>query len=154
MAIGEKTLVLNRKARHEYFIDETFEAGIELKGSEVKSIRMGKVNFKDGYIMIKGGEAYLSSSHISPYDKGSIYNPEPERDRKLLLHKRQIMYLLGVSQRDGMTIIPLRMYLKKGKVKLEIAVARGKKLYDKRSSKKETDAKRQMDRALSNRQRY
>jgi SsrA-binding protein len=154
MAEGEKTLVLNRKARHEYFIDETFEAGIELQGSEVKSCRMGKANFKDGYISIKNGEAYLVSSHISPYEKGSAYNPDPDRDRRLLLHRRQINYLNVMAQKDGMTLIPLRLYLTKGIVKLEIGVARGKKLYDKRDSKKEADAKRQMDRAMSRNQKY
>lgn len=154
MAQGEKTLVQNRKARHDYFIDETFEAGIELQGSEVKSCRMGKVNFKDGHISIRNDEAFLVSSHISPYEKGSMYNPEPERDRKLLLHKKQIRYLNEVSLKDGMTLIPLRLYLKRGKVKLGIGVARGKKMYDKRGSKKEADAKRQMDRAMSRKQRY
>ena len=154
MAEGEKTLVLNRKARHEYFIDETFEAGLELQGSEVKSCRMGKANFKDGYINIKNGEAFLVSSHISPYEKGSAYNPDPDRDRRLLLHKKQINYLNVMAQKDGMTLIPLRLYLTKGKVKLEIGVARGKKLYDKRDSKKEADAKRQMDRAMSRKQKY
>ena len=154
MAEGEKTLVLNRKARHDYFIDDTYEAGIELKGSEVKSCRMGKANFKDGYINIKNNEAFLVSSHISPYEKGSMYNPDPDRDRKLLLHKREIRQLYEVTQKDGMTLIPLRLYLKKGKVKLEVGVARGKKLYDKRDSKKEADAKRQMDRAMSRNQRY
>ncbi len=154
MAEGEKTLVLNRKARHDYFIDDTYEAGIELKGSEVKSCRMGKANFKDGYINIKNNEAYLVSSHISPYEKGSMYNPDPDRDRKLLLHKREIRQLYEVTQKDGMTLIPLRLFLKKGKVKLEVGVARGKKLYDKRDSKKEADAKRQMDRAMSRNQRY
>lgn len=153
MAQGEKTVALNRKARHEYFIEETFEAGIELLGSEVKAIRQGKVNFKDGYINIVNGEAFLFSSHISPYEKGSLYNPEPDRDRRLLLHKKEIMYLMGVTQRQGMTIIPLRMYLKKGKVKLEIGVAQGKKLYDKRQSKANSDAKRQMQRAFANKQR-
>ena len=154
MAQGEKTLVLNRKARHDYFIDDTYEAGIELKGSEVKSCRMGKVNFKDGYINVKNNEAYLVSSHISPYEKGSMYNPDPDRDRKLLLHKREIIQLYEVTKKDGMTLIPLKLYLKKGKVKLEIGVARGKKSYDKRDSKKEADAKRQMDRAMSRNQRY
>ena len=154
MAEGEKTLVLNRKARHDYYIDDTYEAGIELQGSEVKSCRMGKANFKDGYINIKNNEAYLVSSHISPYEKGSMYNPDPDRDRKLLLHKKEIRQLNEVAQKDGMTLIPLRLYLKKGRVKLEIGVARGKKLYDKRDSKKEADAKRQMDRAMSRNQRY
>ena len=154
MAEGEKTLVLNRKARHDYFIDEAFEAGIELQGSEVKSCRMGKITFKDGYINIKDNEAFLVSSHISPYEKGSMYNPEPERDRRLLLHKKEIRHLYEVTQKDGMTLIPLRLYLKNGKVKLEIGVARGKKAYDKRDSKKEADAKRQMDRAMSRNQRY
>ena len=154
MAEGEKVLVQNRKARHDYFIDETFEAGIELQGSEVKSCRMGKVNFKDGYISIRNDEAFLVSSHISPYEKGSMYNPEPERDRKLLLHKKEIRHLNEVSLKDGMTLIPLRLYLKRGKIKLGIGVARGKKMYDKRGSKKEADAKRQMDRAMSRNQRY
>ncbi|MBN2879389.1 MAG: SsrA-binding protein SmpB [Clostridia bacterium] len=154
MAEGEKTLVLNRKARHDYFIEETFEAGIELKGSEVKSCRMGKANFKDGYINIKDNEAFLVSSHISPYEKGSMYNPDPDRERRLLLHKKQITYLNEASQKDGMTLIPLRLYLKKGRVKLELGIARGKKLYDKRDSKKEADAKRQMDRAMSRNQKY
>lgn len=154
MAQGEKTLVLNRKARHDYFIDDTYEAGIELKGSEVKSCRMGKVNFKDGYINVKNNEAYLVSSHISPYEKGSMYNPDPDRDRKLLLHKREIIQLYEITKKDGMTLIPLKLYLEKGKVKLEIGVARGKKSYDKRDSKKEADAKRQMDRAMSRNQRY
>lgn len=154
MAEGEKTLVQNRKARHDYFIDETFEAGIELQGSEVKSCRMGKVNFKDGYISIKNDEAFLVSSHISPYEKGSMYNPEPDRERKLLLHKKEIRHLNEVSLKDGMTLIPLRLYLKRGNIKLGIGVARGKKAYDKRDSKKEADAKRQMDRAMSRNQRY
>lgn len=154
MAQGEKTLASNRKARHDYFIEETFEAGIELKGSEVKSVRQGKVNFKDGYINIQNGEAFLVSSHISPYEKGSMFNPDPDRNRKLLLHKREIHYLQSMREKDGMTLVPLRMYLKKGKVKLEVGVARGKKQHDKRHTKAESDAKRQMERAFRRNQRY
>jgi len=148
MAQGEKTLAVNRRARHEYFIEETYEAGMALKGTEVKSVRMGKVNFKDGYIRIRDGEAFLVSSHISPYEKGNIFNVDPERDRRLLLHKKEINRLNGLVQLQGVTLIPLRLYLKKGRVKLELAVAKGKKLYDKRESKADADAKRQVERAF------
>jgi SsrA-binding protein len=150
MAKGEKNLSLNRKARHEYFIEEVFEAGIELKGTEVKSIRLGRTNFKDSYISIKKGEAYILSMHISPYEKGNIFNVDPVRNRKLLLHKKEIRYLDGLSKEQGVALVPLRLYLKNGRVKLEFAVGRGKKLYDKRATKAEQTAKRQIERAFAN----
>ena len=149
MAKGEKTLSLNRKARHEYFIDEIFEAGIELKGTEVKSMRMGRTTFKDGYVSIRNGEAYLISMHVAPYEKGNIFNVDPERDRRLLLHKKQIRYLEEQSNQQGMALVPLRLYLKNGRVKLEFAVAQGKKFYDKRATKAEQTAKRQIARAFA-----
>jgi len=148
VAQGEKTLVTNRRARHEFFIDETYEAGIELKGTEVKSIRQGRVNFKDGYCAVKNSEMWLLGMHISPYEQGNIFNVEPERDRRLLLHKREIRMIEQKVQLQGTTIVPLRIYLKKGRVKVEIAVAHGKKLYDKRHDAAERSAKRDMDRAI------
>ena len=139
---GEKQLAENRKARHEYFIEDTYECGMALVGTEVKSIRLGKVNIKDSYVKIKNGEAFVVGMHISPYEKGNIFNRDPFRERKLLLHKREILKLLTLSQADGYSLIPLRLYLKDGKVKLELAVAKGKKLYDKRHDIAERDAKR------------
>lgn len=123
---GEKQLAENRKARHEYFIEDTYECGMALVGTEVKSIRLGKVNIKDSYVKIKNGEAFVVGMHISPYEKGNIFNRDPFRERKLLLHKREILKLLTLSQADGYSLIPLRLYLKDGKVKLELAVAKGK----------------------------
>ena len=154
---GEKQLAENRKARHEYFIEDTYECGMALVGTEVKSIRLGKVNIKDSYVKIKNGEAFVVGMHISPYEKGNIFNKDPLRVRKLLMHKREIvnlfsktkqeiLKLLTLSQADGYSLIPLRLYLKDGKVKLELAVAKGKKLYDKRHDIAERDAKRAMDR--------
>ena len=143
---GEKQLAENRKARHEYFIESTCECGLALVGTEVKSIRMGKVNIKDSYVKVKNGEAFVVGMHVSPYEKGNIFNRDPFRERKLLLHKREIVKLGALSQADGYSLIPLRLYLKDDKVKLELAVAKGKKLYDKRHAIAERDAKRQMDR--------
>ena len=145
---GIKVLAENRKARHEYFIESTYECGIALVGTEVKSIRMGKVNIKDSYVRIKNGEAFVIGMHVSPYEKGNIFNRDPFRERKLLLHKREIRKLLALSQADGYSLIPLQLYLRDGLVKLELAVAKGKKLYDKRSSIAERDAKRDMDRRM------
>ena len=144
-----KTLVTNRAARHEYFIDETYEAGLELKGTEVKSIRMGKVNLKESYCALRGGEVFIQGMHISPYAQGNIFNVDPLRDRKLLLHKREIQRLIGMTQRQGYTLIPLSLYLKKGRVKLELALARGKKLYDKRDDAAKRTAQREMEKAFS-----
>lgn len=146
---GIKVLAENRKARHEYFIESTYECGIALVGTEVKSIRMGKVNIKDSYVRIKNGEAFVIGMHVSPYEKGNIFNRDPFRERKLLLHKREIRKLLALSQADGYSLIPLKLYLRDGKVKLELAVAKGKKLYDKRHDIGERDARRAMDRRNS-----
>lgn len=143
----------NRKARHDYFIHETYEAGLVLTGTEIKSIRAGKVNLKDSYARVDQGEMMLHNMHISPYDQGNIFNHEPLRTRKLLLHKREITKLLGVTQQQGYTLVPLKLYLSHGKAKIEIGVATGKKLHDKRQSIAERDAKRQIDRALRERQK-
>ena len=147
---GVKLLSENRKARHEYFIEDTYECGIALIGTEVKSIRMGKVNIKDSYAKVKDGEIFVVGMHVSPYEKGNIFNRDPFRERKLLLHKREIRKLGALSQADGYSLIPTKLYLKDGKVKLELAVAKGKKLYDKRRDIAERDAKRAMDRRSSN----
>ena len=146
-----KTLVQNKKARHDYFILETYEAGIELVGTEVKSVRQGKMNLKDSYVDIKHGEAFLIGAHISPYEHGNIFNRDPERVRKLLLKKQEIMKLTGKLTEKGLTIVPLEVYLNKNWIKLSIALAQGKKNYDKRDAKAEEDAKRSMDRALKER---
>ena len=147
---GVKLLSENRKARHEYFIEDTYECGIALIGTEVKSIRMGKVNIKDSYAKVKDGEIFVIGMHVSPYEKGNIFNRDPFRERKLMLHKREIRKLGALSQADGYSLIPTKLYLKDGKVKLELAVAKGKKLYDKRHDIAERDAKRAMDRRSSN----
>jgi SsrA-binding protein len=148
-----KTLAENRKARHDYFIEEVYEAGIELIGTEVKSIRMGKANLKESYAEIKNGEIYISGMHISPYEMGNIYNRDPLRRRKLLMHKNEILKLDQLSAADGYTLIPLSLYLKNGRVKIAIAVAKGKKNYDKRDSMLEKAHKRDMDREFKERNR-
>jgi SsrA-binding protein len=145
---GTKTVAQNRKARHDYFIEQTYEAGIALVGTEVKSIRQGKVNLRDSFIQIKNGEAILQGMHVTPYEQGNRFNHDPMRPRTLLLHKREIMRLDAAISRDGMTLVPLELYLKKGRVKVLLAVAKGKKLYDKRAGEAQRDAKRQMERAL------
>lgn len=142
---GIRIVSENRKARHDYFIEDTYEAGLALVGTEVKSIRMGKINIKDSYVRIKNGEALVVGMHISPYEKGNIYNRDPFRERKLLLHKREIMKLKSLSEADGYSLIPLNIYIKDGLVKMELAVAKGKKLYDKRHDIAERDAKRQIE---------
>ncbi len=146
--MGDKTLVSNRRARREYFIEETCEAGLVLKGSEIKSIRAGRANLQDSYVTIRDGEAWLVNSHVSPYKQASIENHEPKRDRKLLLNRREISRLLGKVQAKGYTIIPLRLYLKGNRAKVEIALARGKKLYDKRADLAKRQAQRDMERAM------
>ena len=143
----------NKKAYHDYFVDEEFEAGIELCGTEVKSIREGKVNLKDSYVSVKTGEAFLIGAHISPYEKGNIFNRDPLRSRKLLLHKREISKLIGLTSQEGYTLIPLKMYFKGSYVKVLLGVCRGKKNYDKREDIARRDAKRDMDRALKERNR-
>ncbi|HZJ99900.1 MAG TPA: SsrA-binding protein SmpB [Tissierellaceae bacterium] len=141
---GIKVLASNRKARHDYFIESSIEAGIVLKGTEVKSVRQGKLNLKDSYASIDDGEIYLNNMHISPYEQGNIYNVDPVRKRKLLLHKREIRKLNQEITLKGLTLVPLSVYLKDGKVKVELAVARGKKLYDKREDIAKKDADRRM----------
>ncbi len=141
-----KIIATNRKARHDYFIDEKYEAGMELKATEVKCLRAAKSNLRDSYVQIKGGEAFVCNMHISPYEQGNINNTDPMRTRRLLLHKREIMKLMGQVQQKGFTLIPLSVYLKNGRMKLEIGLARGKKLFDKRADLKEKAVKRDNDR--------
>ncbi len=143
-----RVVAQNRKARHDYFIEQTLEAGIVLSGTEVKSIRQGKVNLKDSYAFIKDGEIFLSGMHVSPYEQGNLFNKDPLRDRKLLLHRGEINRLLGYTQQKGLTLIPTQVYFKRGKVKVELAVARGKKLYDKREDIARRDAEREIDRRI------
>ncbi len=147
-AKGVKVLAQNKKAYHEYFVEDKYECGIVLVGTEVKSIRAGRVNLKDSYVKIKRGEAFVIGMHISPYEKGNIFNRDPFRERKLLLHKAELRRLARASQEQGFSIIPLSMYLKDGLVKMEIATAKGKKLYDKRESLAKRDAEREMERKL------
>lgn len=142
--IGTKVVATNRKARHEYFIEDTIEAGLELTGTEVKSIRQGKINIKDSYASIENFEVFINNLHISPYEQGNIYNVDPLRKRKLLLHKREIRRLFADTMQKGYTLIPLSIYIKDGKVKLELATAKGKKLYDKRQDIAKKDAERRM----------
>jgi SsrA-binding protein len=137
-----KVLIKNRKARHEYFIEDVYEAGIALAGNEVKSIRAGSANIKDAYVRIKDSEAYIYNMYISPYEKASSWGQEPIRIRKLLLHKKEIIKLTSFVMQKGFTLVPLTVYLKKGKVKIEIGTAKGKKLYDKRQEIAERDAER------------
>ncbi len=148
MQKGVKVIAQNRKARHEFFIEDTYECGLVLFGTEVKSIRAGKVNLKDSYCMVKNGEIFVHGMHVSPYEQGNIFNKDPFRDRKLLLHRREIDKLQGMQQAQGMSLIPLQLYLKEGKVKLELAVAKGKKLYDKRHDIADRDSKREMERSF------
>ena len=154
-AVGEavKVIAKNNKAYHDYFIEETYEAGIELAGTEVKSIRLGNVNLKDSFCLIKDGEAAVLGMHISPYEKGNIFNKDPRRTRRLLMHKREILRLFGRIKQDGYSLIPLRVYFKGPRVKLEVGLAKGKKLYDKRESAAKRDAKREMDRAMKSQRR-
>ncbi|MBP2033528.1 SsrA-binding protein [Clostridium algifaecis] len=147
------TLAENRKARHDYFIEESMEAGIELVGTEVKSIRQGKANLKDSYADIINGEVFVRNMHISPYENGNIFNRDPLRARKLLLHKTEISKLVGYTAQKGYTIIPLSLYLKHGRVKVNLAVAKGKKDYDKRDALLEKAAKRDIDRQMKERYR-
>lgn len=149
-----KIIAENRKAFHDYFILQEFEAGIELKGTEVKSIRAGRVNLKDSYADIINGECILRNMHISPYEQGNIFNVDPLRDRRLLLHKTEIIKLDEASSQDGLTLVPLRLYFKEGMVKLALAIGKGKKNYDKRDSLIEKEHQREMEREFRNRQKY
>ena len=148
---GVKVLAKNREAYHEYFVIEEFEAGISLAGTEVKSIRQGKMSLKDAWCGVKDGELWVRQMHISPYEQGNVFNKDPLRPRKLLMHKRQIQYLYGKVKRDGYAIIPLQVYLRNARVKLKIALCKGKKLYDKRDDMAKKDAKRQIERAMKER---
>ena len=145
---GEKIIAVNRRARHDYFIEETCEAGLVLTGSEVKSLRAGKANLKDSHARIERGEAWLANAHISEYGPSAQFGHEPTRKRKLLLHAREIERLSGKIKEKGLTLIPLRLYFKHGRAKVELGLARGKKLYDKRASIKERETKREVDRAM------
>jgi SsrA-binding protein len=147
-----KIIAENRKARHDYFIIDTYEAGIALTGTEVKSLRAGKVNLRDSYGMVKDGEMYLEGMHISPYEHGNRYNVDPIRRRKLLLHKRQIMKLYGQVKQEGLTLAPLKLYFARGRVKVELALCKGKKLYDKRDAAAAKDARREVERAFRGKQ--
>lgn len=145
-----KIVANNKRARHDFFIEEVFEAGLELTGTEIKSVRAGAVNLKDAFAKVRDGEVFVYSMHISPYDQGNRYNSDPMRPKKLLLHKKEIRKLLEYTTRDGLTLIPLEIYLTKGKAKLSLAVAKGKKLYDKREDIAKRDAARDMDRRMKN----
>lgn len=144
----------NRAARHEYFVLETYECGIALSGTEIKSIRNGSVNLKESWCDIQNGEMFIYGMHVSPYEKGNIFNKDPFRVRKLLLHKKEINKLFGKVKQDGLTLVPLSLYFKKQYVKVELGLCRGKKLYDKRETAAKNDAKRDIDRALKSQKRY
>ncbi|MBM9615464.1 SsrA-binding protein SmpB [Desulfobulbus rhabdoformis] len=147
--MGQKIIAKNKKAFHDYFIDQTFEAGLVLRGPEVKSLRGGKVNLRDGYAQVKDGEVYLYNVHISPYSFTTYANQDPMRVRKLLLHKREIRKLIGKLHEKGIALIPLKIYfIENGKAKVELGLARGKKLYDKRASLKEKESKRDVERTM------
>jgi len=148
-----KTIAQNKKARHDYFVRESIEAGIELVGTEVKSLRQGSVNLKDSWCDIKDGEIYVKQMHISPYEKGNIFNKDPMRSRKLLMHKREIAKLAAETALKGYTLVPLSIYFKGSKVKVQVGLCQGKKLYDKRDDMAKRDAKRDIDRAMKERSR-
>ncbi|MGN0629384.1 MAG: SsrA-binding protein SmpB [Oscillospiraceae bacterium] len=148
-----KSIAKNKKAGHDYFIDDTYEAGIELFGTEVKSLRAGQVNLKDSWCEIKNGEIYVNGMHISPYEKGNIFNRDPIRSRRLLMHKREILKLFGLVQQQGVALIPLELYFSGSRVKVAVGVCRGKKLYDKRDDMARRDAKRDIERSLKEQRR-
>lgn len=150
---GTKQIASNRKAFHDYFVEERFEAGIELFGTEVKSLRQGAVNLKDSWCDISNGEIYLKQMHISPYEKGNIFNRDPIRPRRLLMHKKEILKLYGTLKQEGLTLIPLSLYFKNSLVKVELGLCRGKKLYDKRQDMAKKDAKRTIERSMKDRSR-
>ena len=152
--IGIKIACENRKARHDYFIHDTYEAGIELQGTEVKSLRAGRANLKDSYCTIKNGEIFIEHMHISPYEQGNIFNHDPLRPRRLLMHKAEIIKLFSQTREKGFTVIPRKVYFKHGRAKLEIALASGKHNYDKRQDLKAKAAKREVQQALKEKQRY
>ena len=145
---GERDVALNRRAYHDFFIDEKYEAGVMLTGTEIKSVRNGRANLRDGYVRIESGEAWLENVHISPYAQGNVMNQEPMRPRKLLLHRKEISSLIGKVKQKGYTLIPLRMYIRRNHAKVEVGLARGKKQYDKREAIAEREAKREIARAV------
>jgi len=149
---NEKVVATNRKARHEYFILESLEAGMELRGSEIKSIRAGRISLAEAYVRIENGQAWLVDAHVAPYEQASRFNHDPRRMRRLLLHANEIRGLFDAVKQKGVTVVPLRVYLKNGRAKIEIGVAKGKKLYDKRATLAERDAKREMERELHRRE--
>jgi SsrA-binding protein len=149
--MGEKVVARNRRARHEYFILETYEAGIALRGSEIKSVRAGQISLAEAYVRIDGREAWLEDAHIAPYEQASIFNHEPRRPRKLLLHGSEIRRLWNTVRQKGVTVIPLSVYLKNGRAKVEIATAKGKKLYDKRADIAKRDSRREIERHMHER---
>ena len=151
MKIEGKIIADNRKARHDYFVIETYEAGLELFGTEVKSLRAGNVNLKDSYCDIDGGELFAIGMHISPYEQGNIFNKDPLRPKKLLMHKREIMKLTGLVSREGYTLVPLSLYFKGSRVKKALGLCKGKKLYDKRDTAAKRDADRTIEKAMKNR---
>lgn len=151
---GPKILAQNKKAAHDYFIEDTYEAGIVLTGTEIKSIRQGKANLQDSFARISNGEAWLINMHISPFEQGNRFNVDPTRTRKLLLHRTEIMKLLGQTKEKGYSLIPLKLYIKNGFCKVLLGLAKGKKSYDKRESIAKRDAQREMERALRERQKY
>lgn len=153
MADNTKPLASNRKAFHDYHIEETQEAGIALTGTEIKSVRAGSINLRDAYAQVKNGELWLMNAHIAPYEPASRQNTDPYRDRKLLMHRKEILRLFGRVQEKGLTLVPLRMYLKKNRAKVEIGLARGKKLYDKREAIGKRDSEREIRRAVKERGR-
>jgi len=148
-----KTIAQNKKARHDYFVEETYEAGIELCGTEVKSLRAGRVNLKDSWCSIIDGEIFVNGMHISPYEQGNIFNRDPMRVRKLLMHKKEILKLYGTVKQTGYSLIPISLYFKDSKVKLQVGLCKGKKLYDKRADMAERSAKRDMERAIKEQRR-
>ena len=152
MKESTKTIAQNKKAHHDYFVLESYEAGIELCGTEVKSLRAGRVNLKDSWCNIVDGEIFVNSMHISPYDHGNVFNKDPMRVRRLLMHKKEIIKLFGTLQQQGLSLIPISLYFKGSKVKMQVGLCKGKKLYDKRATMAERDAKRNRDRALKERQ--
>ncbi|MBQ3637685.1 MAG: SsrA-binding protein SmpB [Clostridia bacterium] len=148
---GKKIIAVNRKARHDYFVEDTYEAGIALFGTEVKSVRLGQVNLKDSYCRVRDGELYAVGVHISPYEKGNIFNREPMRDKKLLMHKKEILKLSQYVTRDSYTLVPLSLYFSGSNVKMEVGLCKGKKLWDKRESDAKADAGREIERATKSR---
>ena len=149
---GIKPIAQNKKAYHDYFVEETYECGLSLMGTEVKSMRQGKVNLKESFCILRNGEVFAEGMHISPYDHGNLFNPDPLRPKKLLLHKAEIRKLAGLVSRQGYTLIPLKVYLKDGRMKLEMGLCRGKHLHDKRDAAAEKDARREIERAFGRRQ--